>query len=48
MKQLFLSYAEQRRLHGVDSYGTPSRFIREIPAELLEEIRPRIQVSRPV
>jgi DNA helicase-2/ATP-dependent DNA helicase PcrA len=48
MKQLFLTYAEQRRLHGVDSYGTPSRFIREIPAELLEEIRPRIQVSRPV
>jgi DNA helicase-2/ATP-dependent DNA helicase PcrA len=48
MKQLFLSYAEQRRLHGVDSYGTPSRFIREIPAELLEEVRPRIQVSRPV
>ena len=38
----------ERRLHGVDSYGTPSRFIREIPAELLEEVRPRIQVSRPV
>jgi DNA helicase-2/ATP-dependent DNA helicase PcrA len=48
MKRLYLSYAEQRRLHGVDSYGTPSRFIKEIPAELLEEIRPRIQVSRPV
>jgi DNA helicase-2/ATP-dependent DNA helicase PcrA len=48
MKQLYLTYAEQRRLHGVDSYGTPSRFIKEIPGELLEEIRPRIQVSRPV
>ena len=48
MKQLFLSYAEQRRMHGVDSYGSPSRFIREIPTELIEEIRPRIQVSRPV
>ncbi len=48
MKQLYLTYAEQRRLHGVDSYGTPSRFIREIPAELLEEVRPRIQVSRPI
>jgi DNA helicase-2/ATP-dependent DNA helicase PcrA len=48
MKQLYLSYAEQRRLHGVDSYGTPSRFIKEIPSELLEEIRPRIQISRPV
>ncbi len=48
MQKLYLSYAEQRRLHGVDSYGSPSRFIRELPAELLEEIRPRIQVSRPV
>jgi DNA helicase-2/ATP-dependent DNA helicase PcrA len=48
MRLLYLSYAEQRRLHGVDSYGTPSRFIKEIPTELLEEIRPRIQVSRPV
>ena len=48
MKQLFLTYAEQRRLHGVDSYGQPSRFIKEIPEELLEEIRPRVQVSRPV
>ncbi len=48
MKQLYLSYAEQRRLHGVDSYGSPSRFIREVPAELIEEIRPRVQVSRPV
>ena len=48
MKQLFLSYAEQRRLHGTDTYGVPSRFIKEIPPELLEEIRPRIQVSRPM
>ena len=27
MQQLYLTYAEQRRMHGVDSYGTPSRFI---------------------
>jgi DNA helicase II / ATP-dependent DNA helicase PcrA len=48
MKQLFLTYAEQRRLHGVDSYGSPSRFIKETPEDLIEEIRPRIQVARPV
>jgi DNA helicase II / ATP-dependent DNA helicase PcrA len=48
MKQLFLTYAEQRRLHGVDSYGMPSRFIKEVPDDLIEEIRPRIQVARPV
>jgi DNA helicase-2/ATP-dependent DNA helicase PcrA len=35
-------------MHGVDSYCSPSRFIREFPTELIEEIRPRIQVSRPV
>ena len=46
MKQLYLTYAEQRRLHGMDSYGTPSRFIAEMPAELVEEVRPRIQRAR--
>jgi DNA helicase-2/ATP-dependent DNA helicase PcrA len=48
MSELNLTYAEQRRLHGVDSFGTPSRFISEIPAELIEEVRPRIRVSTPV
>ena len=47
MRELYLSYAESRRLHGVDNYGTPSRFLREIPAPLLEELRPRAQLSRP-
>jgi DNA helicase-2/ATP-dependent DNA helicase PcrA len=48
MSELVLTYAEQRRLHGVDSIGSPSRFINEMPAELIEEIRPRMRVSRPV
>ena len=47
-EQLFLTYAEQRRLHGMESYSTPSRFIREVPTELLEEIRPAMTVARPV
>jgi DNA helicase-2/ATP-dependent DNA helicase PcrA len=34
-------------MHGIDSYGAPSRFIAEIPAELVEEVRPKVQVSRP-
>jgi DNA helicase-2/ATP-dependent DNA helicase PcrA len=46
MQELYLTYAEQRRLHGVDNYGVPSRFLRELPAELVEEIRPRVQVTR--
>jgi len=45
---LYITYAEQRRLHGMDSFSQPSRFIAEIPAELVEEIRPRVQVSRPI
>jgi DNA helicase-2/ATP-dependent DNA helicase PcrA len=47
MRQLYITYAEQRRLYGVDQYGQPSRFIQELPPELLDEIRPRLQVSRP-
>ena len=46
-QELYLSYAESRRLHGMDNYGVPSRFLREIPPELVQEIRPRVQVSRP-
>jgi DNA helicase-2/ATP-dependent DNA helicase PcrA len=48
MQQLYLSYAEQRRLHGMDSFGTPSRFLSELPGELVEEIRPKLKVARPV
>ena len=48
MRQLYLTYAEQRRLHGVDTFGMASRFIGELPSDLLDEVRPRVQVSRPV
>jgi DNA helicase-2/ATP-dependent DNA helicase PcrA len=48
MSELYLTLAEQRRLHGTDSFGVPSRFIQEIPAELIEEVRPRIRVAQPV
>jgi len=48
MRVLYLTYAESRRLHGVENYGLASRFIREIPAELVEEIRPNLHVSRPM
>ena len=45
---LYITHAEQRRMHGSDSFSAPSRFINEIPSELVEEIRPRVQVSRPM
>ncbi|TDR47814.1 ATP-dependent DNA helicase UvrD [Tahibacter aquaticus] len=46
-ERLTVSYAEQRRLHGMETYARPSRFLNEIPRELLHEVRPRVQVSRP-
>jgi len=48
MEQLYLCHAESRRLHGSDSYPMPSRFLREIPADLVEEVRARPDISRPV
>jgi DNA helicase-2/ATP-dependent DNA helicase PcrA len=48
MQTLYITYAEQRRLHGMDSFSQPSRFVAEIPDDYVEEVRPRVQVSRPV
>ena len=45
-QKLVLAYAEARRLHGQDMYGIPSRFLREIPASLINEVRPKVKVSR--
>ncbi|RBC88003.1 DNA helicase II, partial [Xanthomonas oryzae pv. oryzae] len=45
-QKLVLCYAESRRIHGQDNYNVPSRFLREIPRDLLHEVRPKVQVSR--
>ncbi len=47
MRQLWLTHAESRRLHGEENYPLPSRFLREIPSEVVEEVRARPQVERP-
>ncbi len=39
MQQLYLTHAESRRLYGREEYPMPSRFLREIPPELIEEVR---------
>ena len=47
--QLVLTYAESRRRYGSESYyNSPSRFISEIPAELITEVRPRAMIAKPV
>lgn len=48
MTQLVLTYAESRRLHGSENYNTPSRFVREIPAQLMHEVRLNNTISRPM
>ncbi|OOG36856.1 DNA helicase II [Rhodanobacter sp. C06] len=46
--RLVISYAESRRMHGTEMLARPSRFLAEMPAELIDEVRPRVQVSRPL
>jgi DNA helicase-2/ATP-dependent DNA helicase PcrA len=48
MRSLYITYAEQRRLHGMDNFSHPSRFIAEIPSKHIEEVRPRVHVARPL
>lgn len=47
MEKLWLTYAESRRLYGRENMNRPSRFIREIPGDLLEEVRLGGTISRP-
>ena len=51
MNHLYLTHAESRRINGSESYNRPSRFIAEIPKELLEQVRVQARpavIRRPV
>ena len=50
MQQLWLSYAEMRRLYGSEKYTSASRFLGEIPEELLMTVRakPKANYAAPV
>jgi DNA helicase-2/ATP-dependent DNA helicase PcrA len=45
-QQLIMTSAEVRRLYGNDNYNVVSRFVKEIPDKLIQEIRPKAQFSR--
>jgi len=45
-QKLTLTHAESRRMHGEETLTRPSRFLREIPDELIEEIRMKGEVRR--
>src|SRR5699024_6749681 len=49
MRELYLTSAESRRLYVRETFNAPSRFLREIPPELLQDIRLRsTRPSQPV
>jgi DNA helicase-2/ATP-dependent DNA helicase PcrA len=47
-EKLIVSHAESRRMHGTEMLARPSRFLGEMPAELIDEVRPRVNVTRPL
>ncbi|MAG67010.1 MULTISPECIES: DNA helicase II [Pseudomonadaceae] len=47
MQQLVITWAETRRLYGSETFNKVSRFVREVPGELIQEVRLGNQVSRP-
>ncbi len=48
MEKLVMTYAESRRLYGQEKFNPVSRFVREIPAGLIQEVRIKNSVSMPV
>ncbi|MDV6316557.1 DNA helicase II [Idiomarina sp. HP20-50] len=47
MQKLVLTYAEQRRIYGQELFHKISRFISEIPADTLHEVRLQTKVEKP-
>ncbi|RUR16163.1 DNA helicase II [Legionella sp. km535] len=45
MRKLILSYAEVRRQYGREEYHRPSRFLRELPEQLLDQVRVKARYS---
>ena len=41
MRQLYITFAESRRWHGTENRNRPSRFLNEIPDQVVHDIRPR-------
>lgn len=48
MEKLVITYAESRRLYGQEKFNPISRFVREIPPGLIQEVRIKNSVSMPV
>jgi DNA helicase-2/ATP-dependent DNA helicase PcrA len=47
MRQLYLTYAESRRINGSETFNRVSRFIGEMPEDVIKEVRLQNSVVRP-
>ncbi len=47
MEKLVITYAEIRRQYGREEYHRPSRFLSELPPELLDEVRAKARFQAP-
>jgi DNA helicase-2/ATP-dependent DNA helicase PcrA len=47
MQKLVLTFAESRSIYGSESFNSVSRFVRDIPKDVIEEVRLQNTISRP-
>ncbi|MAJ87659.1 MAG: DNA helicase II, partial [Cellvibrionales bacterium TMED148] len=47
MTKLYLTFAESRSVHGRESFNSVSRFVRDIPSDVIEEVRLGNTIVRP-
>ena len=47
MQKLYLTFAETRSIYGNESFNSVSRFVRDIPSEVIEEVRLQNNIARP-
>ena len=47
MQKLYLTFAESRSIYGSESFNSVSRFVRDIPKEVIEEVRLQNNIARP-
>ena len=47
MQKLTMTFAETRSTYGTESFNSVSRFIRDIPKDVVEEVRLHNTVARP-
>ena len=47
MQKLYLTFAESRSIYGSESFNSISRFVRDIPKGVIEEVRLQNSITRP-